>query len=68
LNNQIIDRYIKFLGNERSQWINLGILYPDNTDNPMKWIENFEDTNKIKTDFFEQKVTTYSKSMNFDDL
>lgn len=68
LNNQIIDRYIKYLGNERSQWINLGVLYPEITEHPMKWIEDFEDTNKIKTDFFEQKVTTYSKSMNFDDL
>jgi ribonucleoside-diphosphate reductase beta chain len=68
MSNEVITRYIKYLGNERSGWIGLGILYPESTEHPMKWIESFEDTNKIKTDFFEQKVTTYSKALTFDDL
>jgi ribonucleoside-diphosphate reductase beta chain len=68
LSNEVITRYIKYLGNERSGWIGLGILYPEIEGHPMKWIESFEDTNKIKTDFFEQKVTSYSKALDFDDL
>ncbi len=68
LRNDVITRYIKFLGNERSGWIGLPILYPDCTENPIKWIESLEDTNKIKTDFFEQKVTSYSKALDLNDL
>lgn len=68
LSNELITRYIKYLGNERAGWIGLGTLYPEITEHPMKWIEKFEDTNQIKTDFFEQKVTTYSKAMSMDDL
>ena len=36
----------------------------------MKWVESFSNMNSMKTDFFEQKVTNYSKSsnLNWDDL
>ncbi|MFC4770247.1 ribonucleotide-diphosphate reductase subunit beta [Effusibacillus consociatus] len=70
LNDEIIEKYIKYLSNERLKKLNLEILYPEVTDHPMKWVESFSNMNGIKTDFFEQKVTNYSKSsnLNWDDL
>jgi ribonucleoside-diphosphate reductase beta chain len=48
----------------------LDILYPDNVQHPIQWIEQYADMNSIKTDFFEQKVTNYAKasSLDFNDL
>ncbi|MBJ6363905.1 ribonucleotide-diphosphate reductase subunit beta [Paenibacillus sp. GCM10012307] len=70
LTNEIIDQYIKFLSNERLKKLGLDILYPEVTEHPMKWVESFSNMNGMKTDFFEQKVTNYSKSsnMNWGDL
>jgi ribonucleoside-diphosphate reductase beta chain len=70
LNHSLIDRYIKYLGNQRLKAIGLEELYPDITDNPMAWIENFSKLNSTKTDFFEAKVTNYTKAaaFDFDDL
>jgi ribonucleoside-diphosphate reductase beta chain len=66
LNNEIIDRYIKYLSNERLKKLDLEILYPEIAEHPMRWVESFSNMNGIKTDFFEQKVTNYSKSANLD--
>jgi ribonucleoside-diphosphate reductase beta chain len=66
LNDEIIDQYIKFLSNERLKKLNLEVLYPEVTDHPMKWVDSFSNMNGMKTDFFEQKVTNYSKSSNLD--
>jgi ribonucleoside-diphosphate reductase beta chain len=66
LNSEIIDQYIKYLSNERLKMINLEILYPEVTTNPMKWIDNYSNMNGIKTDFFEKKVTNYSKASTMD--
>jgi ribonucleoside-diphosphate reductase beta chain len=70
LTEEIIDQYIKFLSNERLRKLNIEILYPEVVEHPMKWVESFSNMNGIKTDFFEQKVTNYSKStnLNWDDL
>jgi ribonucleoside-diphosphate reductase beta chain len=70
LSNEIIDSYIKYLSNERLKKIGLDILYPEVVEHPMKWVENFSNMNGMKTDFFEQKVTNYSKSsnLNWDEL
>jgi len=70
LSNEIIDQYIKYLSNERLRNLGLEILFPEVVEHPMKWVETFSNMNGIKTDFFEQKVTNYSKSsnMNWDDL
>jgi ribonucleoside-diphosphate reductase beta chain len=70
LSNEIIDQYIKYLSNERMKMLGLEILYPEVVEHPMKWVENFSNMNSMKTDFFEQKVTNYSKSssLNWDDL
>jgi ribonucleoside-diphosphate reductase beta chain len=70
LSNEIIDQYIKYISNERMKKLGLEILYPEVVDHPMKWVESFSNMNSMKTDFFEQKVTNYSKSsnLNWDDL
>ncbi|MFD0712471.1 ribonucleotide-diphosphate reductase subunit beta [Paenibacillus sp. GCM10027626] len=64
LTNEIIDQYIKFLSNERLKKLGLDILYPEVSEHPMRWVESFSNMNGMKTDFFEQKVTNYSKSSN----
>lgn len=70
INDEIIEKYIKYLGNQRLKAIGLDELYPEITENPMAWIENFSNLNSTKTDFFEAKVTNYTKAaaFNFDDL
>lgn len=70
LTNEIIAQYIKYLANLRLQSLDMAILYPDVTEHPMQWVEQFEAMNSMKTDFFEQKVTNYTKSANlkWDDL
>ena len=68
INNHLIDQYIKYLSNLRLQAIGLNPLYPEITTKP--WIEGFSNLNNTKTDFFEAKVTNYTKAaaFNFDDL
>ncbi len=70
LTNEILERYIKYLSNLRLKALDLPILYPDHTEHPMKWVDSFSNLNGTKTDFFEQKVTNYTKSsgLNFGDL
>ena len=70
MNNELIDKYIKYLGNQRLKAIGLEELYPEITENPMAWIEGFSNLNSTKTDFFEAKVTNYTKAaaFDFDDL
>lgn len=66
LSTEIIDQYIKYLSNDRLRRLGLDILYPEVVEHPMKWVESFSNMNTMKTDFFEQKVTNYSKSSNLD--
>lgn len=70
MNYLLIEKYIKYLGNQRLRAIGMEELYPEITDNPMSWIEGFSNLNSTKTDFFEAKVTNYTKAaaFNFDDL
>jgi ribonucleoside-diphosphate reductase beta chain len=70
LTNEIIERYIKYLANERMARLGFEILYPEITTHPMKWVESFSNLNATKTDFFEQKVTNYTKAgtLDFGDL
>src|SRR5690625_662520 len=64
--------YIKYRANKMLRMMGLNEVYPDHTENPMKWIrayvDNFDGT---KTDFFEQKSRQYTKTSDlngFDDL
>jgi ribonucleoside-diphosphate reductase beta chain len=70
INDDLIDKYIKYLGNQRLKAIGLEELYPEISENPMAWIEGFSNLNSTKTDFFEAKVTNYTKAaaFDFDDL
>ena len=70
INNTLIERYIKYLANQRADSIGLQPLYPEIKENPMAWIEGFSNLNSTKTDFFEAKVTNYTKAaaFDFDDL
>lgn len=66
INNELIEKYIKYLSNLRLRAIGLEILYPEIISNPMKWIESFSNINNTKTDFFEEKVINYTKAGVFD--
>ncbi len=70
INNDLIDQYIKYLSNLRLRAIGIEELYPEITEHPMSWIESFSNLNNTKTDFFEAKVTNYTKAaaFDFDDL
>lgn len=70
LNEDLITRYIKYLSNLRLKAIGIEELYPEITENPMAWVDSFSNLNQIKTDFFEAKVTNYTKAaaFDFDDL
>ncbi|MFD1039085.1 ribonucleotide-diphosphate reductase subunit beta [Virgibacillus byunsanensis] len=64
--------YIKYRANKMLRMMGLSEIYPEYTENPMKWIrayvDNFDGT---KTDFFEQKSRQYTKTSDlngFDDL
>ncbi len=62
INDQLIDRYIKYLGNLRITQIGFEPLYPEIAENPMKWIDDFRKINNTKTDFFQRKPQTYAKA------
>lgn len=66
MNNELIDKYIKYLSNLRLRAIGIEVLYPEIVDHPMSWIDGFSDINSTKTDFFEAKVTNYTKAAAFD--
>jgi ribonucleoside-diphosphate reductase beta chain len=70
INNDLIERYIKYLSNQRLKAIGIAELYPEISEHPMAWIDSFSDLNRTKTDFFEAKVTNYTKAaaFDFDDL
>jgi len=64
LTDRIIDMYIKYLGNLRLKQIGLNPVYPDVNKNPLEWIDEFRKINTTKTDFFQRKPLSYSKSNN----
>lgn len=66
INNDLIDKYIKYLSNLRLRSVGIDVLYPEITDHPMAWIDGFSNINNTKTDFFEAKVTNYTKAAAFD--
>lgn len=64
--------YIKYRANKMLRMLGLSEIYPEHTDNPMKWIKGYVDNfDGVKTDFFEQKPRSYTKTSDlngFDDL
>ena len=69
LTMQMVEDYIKYLGNLRSTALNFGKLYDGYDEEPesMKWVSEYSDPNAIKTDFFEAKPSAYSKASVIDD-
>jgi ribonucleoside-diphosphate reductase beta chain len=70
INNEILSRYIKYLGNKRVKALGFAELYPEITANPIAWVDTFSNMNGTKTDFFEQRVVNYTKAsgLNLGDL
>lgn len=67
LTAEIIREYIQYLADTRLRAVGLREIY--HSKNPIKWVEQFASFNDQKTNFFEAKVTNYSKgSINFDDF
>ncbi len=69
LNQQMVEDYIKYLGNERYANLGLGVLYPGYEEEPasMKWVSQYADANMVKTDFFEARSSAYAKSSAIED-
>ena len=65
----MIEDYIKYLGNLRALGLGFEPLFEGYTEIPqaMKWVDEYSDPNAVKTDFFEAKVTAYSKSSIIED-
>lgn len=69
LSGDMVDEYIRYLGNLRSAGLGFGELFPGGRHEPesMKWVGEYSNANLIKTDFFEAKPTAYSKSTALED-
>lgn len=67
LTDDIIEQYIQYLVDQRLVAIGLKRMY--NVAHPIKWVDDFAKFNDQKSNFFEAKVTNYSKgSISFDDF
>lgn len=69
LNSNMIEGYIKYLGNLRSNDLGFGDLYPEYKEEPlnMSWVSHYSDPNRTKSDFFENKPRSYSKAGALED-
>lgn len=65
--DDIITDYIHYLVDQRLTAIGLNKKY--DAKHPIKWVDDFSKFNDQKSNFFESKVTNYSKgSLSFDDF
>ena len=64
LTGNMVEDYIRYLGNLRSEGLGLGTLYPEHRLEPaaMTWVREYANSNMMKTDFFEAKPSAYTKS------
>jgi ribonucleoside-diphosphate reductase beta chain len=66
LSPEIIENFIKYLGNRRAIDLGLEPIYPEigfrEKDNPLSWFDSFSSFNEQRTNFFEGNVTNYSKN------
>jgi ribonucleoside-diphosphate reductase beta chain len=69
INKNLIEEYIKYLGNKRLKEINLEPIFKGITQNPASWVDSLANANSVKTDFFEARSTAYAKITSLvDDL
>lgn len=62
INKELINSYIKYLGNIRMKAIGFDYIYEGYNENPAKWVDILADANSVKTDFFEARSTAYAKA------
>lgn len=62
ININLIESYIKYLGNRRLAEIGMDKLFEGYDENPAPWVDRLADANSVKTDFFEAKSTAYAKA------
>lgn len=64
-----VHAYLKYLGNLRARGLGFEVIYPGFEEEPesMRWVSEYSDPNKVKTDFFEAKPSAYSKSSVIED-
>lgn len=64
LTMEMVEGYIRYLGNLRSTSLGFGILYEGFEKEPssMAWVAEYANANLIKTDFFEARSSAYAKS------
>jgi ribonucleoside-diphosphate reductase beta chain len=58
LSTSLMDKYVKWLSNDRMTGIGLEPLYPEIKEDPLTFVAQMS---KVKTDFFEEKVVEYVK-------
>ena len=61
LNSEVIEKFVKFLANERVHALHMDPLYPEVKENPIPWFFTFSKINETKTNFFEGNNTAYAK-------
>ena len=64
LTGQMVEDYIRYLGNLRWHSLGFGTLFEgcDREPADMAWVSQYSNANMVKTDFFEAKSTAYAKS------
>ncbi len=64
LTSGMVEDYVRYLGNLRSEGLGLGVLYPAHREEPasMTWVREYANANMMKTDFFEAKPSAYTKA------
>lgn len=69
LTMNMVEDYIKYLGNLRCRALGFEPIFEGHTTEPesMSWVRQYADPNAIKTDFFEAKPSAYAKSSVIED-
>lgn len=57
--DDMLENYIKTLGNKRADYIDAPFLPYSNVTNPYEWVERFSAPNGVEKNFFETKVDAY---------
>ncbi|EHF01797.1 ribonucleoside-diphosphate reductase subunit beta [Olsenella sp. oral taxon 809 str. F0356] len=64
LTGDMVEGYVRYLGNLRWNALGYGYLFEDARHEPedMAWVRQYSNANMVKTDFFEARSTAYAKS------
>ena len=69
LTQEMVEDYLMYLGNLRARGLGFEPIYEGHDEEPesMAWVSEYSDPNAVKTDFFEAKVSAYTKSSVVED-